>query len=152
MEVELKIEPGQQEPKVIVTAGSQTPELLKLIEDLKNYALAPIAVWNGEERKQLPQAEFLRFYTEDKGVMAQTVDKIYAVHMRLYELEEKLNQMQFVRISNSEIINLSCITAVDLSITGTICMTLDAQVKTYVSRRYVKRIKEILKIRKEHLL
>lgn len=148
----MQVEPGMQEPKIIVVAGADTPELQKLIADLKSYALAPITVWSNEECKQLPQMEFLRFYAQDKVILAQTADMTYSVRLRLYELEEKLNPMHFVRISNSEIINLRRITAVDLSITGTICMTLDASIQVYVSRRYVKRIKEILKIRKEHLL
>jgi DNA-binding LytR/AlgR family response regulator len=35
---------------------------------------------------------------------------------------------------------------VDLSLSGTICMTLDGAVKAYVARRYVKKIKEVLKM------
>ena len=69
----------------------------------------------------------------------------FEVKLRLYELEEVLDSGSFVRISNSEIINLRRITAVDLSMTGTIRMTLEHEVTTYVSRRYVKKIKETLK-------
>ena len=77
---------------------------------------------------------------------AQTAQEVYGVHLRLYELEERLDQTGFVRISNSEIINLDRVTAVDLSLSGTICMTLDGAVKSYVSRRYVKKIKETLNL------
>ena len=58
-------------------------------------------------------------------------------------------QVFSVRISNSEIVNLDYVTALDLSLAGTIRMTLDHSVNTYVSRRYVKRIKEALGLRKE---
>ena len=64
--------------------------------------------------------------------------------LRLYELEERLDAARFVRISNGEIVNLERVTAVDLSLSGTICMTLDGTVKAYVSRRYMKKIKETL--------
>lgn len=40
------------------------------------------------------------------------------------------------------------VTAVDLSMAGTICMTLDGSVAAYVSRRYVKKIKETLKLKR----
>ena len=51
---------------------------------------------------------------------------------------------RFVRISHSEIVNLRKVTALDLSLTGTIRMTLTGGVTVYVSRRYVKKMKEVL--------
>ena len=50
----------------------------------------------------------------------------------------------FVRISHSEIISLRKITALDLSLTGTIRVTLEGGAVSYVSRRYVRKIKEAL--------
>lgn len=146
MEVELKLEPGRQEPKVIILAGEESGDLRRLAESLANLALGPVPVSRGEEKLLLPQGEFLRFYADGKGVSAQVGEETYAVRLRLYELEEKLDQTRFVRISNSEIINLDRVTAVDLSLSGTICMTLDGAVRAYVSRRYVKKIKEALNL------
>lgn len=70
----------------------------------------------------------------------------YTLHIRLYEIEERLNSHQFVRISNSEIINLKRVDNFDLSFTGTICVKLSNGTTTYVSRRYVAKIKKILGI------
>ena len=144
MEVEIRVEPGRQEPKAVILAGEESGELRRLAEQLSRLALGPVPVSRGEEKLLLPQGEFLRFYTDGKGVSAQTGSETCAVRLRLYELEEKLDPGRFVRISNSEIINLDRVTAVDLSLAGTICMTLDGTVKAYVSRRYVKKIKEVL--------
>lgn len=144
MEVEIRVEPGRQEPKVIILAGEESEELRRLAESLSPLSLGPIPVSQGPEKRLLPQGEFLRFYTDGKGVSAQTAEGIYTVRLRLYELEERLDRTRFVRISNAEIINLDRVTAVDLSLAGTICMTLSGQVRVYVSRRYVKKIKETL--------
>ena len=146
MEVEIRVEPGRQEPKVVILAGEESGELLRLAESLGRLALGPVPVSRGEEKLLLPQGDFLRFYADGKGVSAQTGAETYAVRLRLYELEERLDQTRFVRISNGEIINLDRVTAVDLSLAGTICMTLDGTVKAYVSRRYVKKIKEALNL------
>ena len=51
------------------------------------------------------QEEFLRFFADGKGVSAQTGSQVYAVRLRLYELEERLAALRFARISHSEIIN-----------------------------------------------
>lgn len=53
---------------------------------------------------------------------------------------------KFVRVSNSEIINLKKIKNFDLSLAGTICVKFLDGSTTYVSRRYVTKIKEILGI------
>ena len=146
MDVELRLEPGRKEPKIVILVGEDSPELRRLAEELSGLALGPVAVWKGEQALRLPQGDFLRFYADGKGVSAQTGEEVYSVRLRLYELEERLDPRRFVRISNSEIINLDWVTAVDLSLTGTIRMTLDGSVQSYVSRRYVKKIKETLNL------
>lgn len=146
MEVEIRLEPGRQEPKVVIFAGGESEELLRLAASLRSLALGPIPVSRGEEKLLLPQEDFLRFYTDGKGVSAQTAQETYAVRLRLYELETALDNRRFVRISNGEIINLDRVTAIDLSLSGTICMTLDGTVRSYVSRRYVKKIKATLNL------
>ena len=146
MEIEIKVEPGRQEPKLVILAGEESEDLQRLAERLSRLAVGPIPVVRGEEKLLLPQGDFLRFYTDGKGVSAQTAGETYAVRLRLYELEERLDAARFVRISNGEIINLDRVTAVDLSLAGTICMTLDGTVKAYVSRRYVKKIKDTLNL------
>lgn len=146
MEVELKVEPGRKEPKVIILAGEDSRELQQLVQELSGLALSPIQVREGEQTRLLPQKDFLRFYTDGKGVAAQTAEGVYMVGLRLYELEERLDRRRFVRISNSEIVNLDQVTALDLSLAGTIRMTLTGGIYAYVSRRYVKKIKETLQL------
>ena len=150
MDVEWKLDPNRREPKVIILAGEITPELEELARQLAGLSLAPLTVWRGDRALLIEQRDFLRFYADGRGISAQTVQKeAYAVRLRLYELEERLDRRRFVRISNSEIVNLEHVTALDLSLAGTIRMTLGHSVNTYVSRRYVKKIKEALRLRKE---
>lgn len=144
MDVEIKLDPELTQPKLIICAPQDTPELRELARQLSGLALGPVQVWEEERAHLLPQGEFLRFYTEGKGVCAQTAKQTYTVRLRLYELEERLDPMRFIRISNSEIVNLDAVTAVDLSLAGTIRMTLTGGAVSYVSRRYVKKIKEVL--------
>ena len=69
---------------------------------------------------------------------------MYDLKERLYELEARLDRHTFVRISQSEIVNLHKVTALDLKLSGTIKMTPAGGTVCYVSRRYVKKIKEAL--------
>ena len=146
MKVEIRIVPEREEPTVVI----ETPELNARTEELaaRIRALMPEAptLWQGNRALRPAAADLLRFYAEDKGVFAQLSDgRICTVRLRLYELEERLDGHTFVRISQSEIVNLKRVTALDLSLTGTIQMTLaDGAAVCYVSRRYVKKIKEAL--------
>ena len=144
MEVELKLEPGRTEPKIVILAGEDSDALRQLMRELSELAVGPVPVWKEERMLLLRQEEFLRFYADGRGVSAQTAEDTYSVRLRLYELEDRLDPRRFARISNSEIVNLKRVTAVDLSLAGTIRMTLDGSVTAYVSRRYVKKIKETL--------
>lgn len=146
MDVELKLEPGRTKPKVVILAGAETARLQELVRCLSGLTLDPIPVWQDNQVFFLEPEQILRFYTDGKGVSAQTQTGIFSVRRRLYELEESLDGHVFVRISNSEIVNLNQVTAVDLSLTGTIRMTLAGGSVCYVSRRCVKKIRQALDV------
>ena len=62
MEVEIKTEPGRQEPKIVILAGEESEELRRLAESLSKLTVGPVPVSRGDEKLLLPQREFLRFY------------------------------------------------------------------------------------------
>ncbi len=92
----------------------------------------------------LEPSSILRLYAESGKVYAQTEAGEYTLRLRLYELEDWLDKATFVRISNSEIINIRKVKQFDLSFSGTICVSLSNGAVTYASRRYVGRLKQIL--------
>ena len=66
------------------------------------------------------------------------------MRQRIYDLEKRFAAQRFARISHSEIVNLRKVTALDLTITGTIRITLSDGTVCCASRRYVRKIKEVL--------
>ena len=145
MKVELHIDPALRRPKVVIHAPAATAAVQELARRLAAEGTSPtFTAFRGSEALLLPLPDILRFYTDGKGVSCQTAGGVYAVRQRLYELEEELEGTRFVRVSHSEIVDLNKVSALDLSITGTIKMTLEGNVTVYVSRRYVKKIKQVL--------
>ncbi len=63
---------------------------------------------------------------------------------RVKQVNDRLDRRRFFRISNSEIINLKKVRGFDLSLSGTICVSLSNGMTTYVSRRYMSKIKQFL--------
>lgn len=143
MDVKVRIDPAAPGLSVTITAPAMTDEVRTLAARLSHQD-ALLMAWDGEAAVPLRGEDILRCYGEDKGVRVQTAAGSYDLRERLYELEGKLDRHTFVRISHSEIVNLKKVTALDLSLTGTIRMTLAGDTVCYVSRRYVKKIKEAL--------
>lgn len=144
MKLELHIDSSLSETEVIVRAPARTPEVDALLDRL-SAGDAPLLGFRADGAAvPLDLDAVLRFYGEDKDVRAQTTEAVYTVRERLYELERRLAGRPFARVSHSEIVNLKRVTALDLSLTGTIRMTLSGGVTVYVSRRYVKKVKEVL--------
>lgn len=144
MQIEFKQDPDQLEPKLTITAADLTGEVADLLRRLEHGQLGAVTAFQDERVLLLAPEDILRFFAEDKGVRAQTSNGVYTVRERLYELEEQLDPRCFVRISHSEIVNLRKVTDLDLTLTGTIKMTLKGGTLCWVSRRYVKKIKQAL--------
>ncbi len=146
MQVEIKIDNSCLEPKIIILTASVTEDVNDIIRRLSEDGPKILSGKKSEKIEVLEQAELIRVYANEGKVFAVTDKGEYVLRLRLYELEERLDIRQFVRISNSEIIHLKKVDHFDFSITGTICVRFLNGTKTYVSRRYVAKVKKILGI------
>ncbi|MBO4338210.1 MAG: LytTR family transcriptional regulator DNA-binding domain-containing protein [Lachnospiraceae bacterium] len=61
------------------------------------------------------------------------------------KFEDELDNERFFRISQSEIINLYKVESFDFNLAGTIGVTFDNGVKSWVARRCVKPLRDKLK-------
>lgn len=146
MEIELKIDSAYQETKVLILSNELTDEVKEVLNKLSEEAPRLLTGFQADTVKVLEQAQIIHCYAENGKVFAVTKDGAYTVRLRLYELEERLDKKNFVRISNSELINLKHVTRFDLKLSGTICVLLSNGRVTYASRRYVTKIKQLLGI------
>ena len=144
MQVELKIDPRCAEPRIVVVAAEMTEEIDALLKKLSGQDMQMITGQKDGKLEILEPAELIRVFAQGGKVLASARRGQYELRMRLYELEERLDPRRFVRISNSEIINLCEAESFDLSIAGTICVQMKNGETTYVSRRYVSKIRKIL--------
>ncbi len=146
MKIEVKIESTYQEPKVIIFTDHMTDEVDEIIRKLSESIPQMIAGFQGNLLRVIDQYEVFNVLTRNGKVIAVTINGEYSLRTRIYELEDRLDKSSFVRISNSEIINIRKVKAFDLSLSGTILVSLLNGTVTYVSRRYVPKIKQLLGI------
>ena len=146
MQVEVKLDKSADEPKVIILASRMTEEVHSLVQMLSASEPKLIAGFREDTVTVLDEKDILKIYAANGKVYAVLPSGEYTLRLRLYEIEERLKPHHFVRISNSEIINLKKVKSFDLSFTGTICVVMSDGSKTYASRRYVVKLKEVLGI------
>lgn len=144
MQIEVKIDDSCMEPRVVILTAAMTEEVSHLVQKLSEQNPRIISGSKNGRIEILEQNDLFQIYTGSGRVFAVTDNGEYTLRLRLYEAEERLNPSQFVRISNSEIINLKKVKNFDFSFTGTICVELTNGATAYVSRRYVPKIKKIL--------
>lgn len=146
MQIEIKIDKNCIEPKIVIMAQSMTEDVKRIVDLLSAETPQLLAGFRNDQLEILDPTKVLRFYAQQGKVIAVTENGEYVLRQRLYELEEKLEKDGFIRISNSEIINLKKAKNFDHSLAGSICVRLSDGTITYVSRRYVSKIKQLFGI------
>lgn len=146
MQIEIKMDENYREPKIIIMTDKMTDEVNDIVKKLSDEQPQLIVGFKDDSVQVIEPSSIYRVYAQSGKVFAETNNGNYLLRLRLYEAEERLEKLSFVRISNSDIINLKKVKSFDLSFAGTICITLSNGMVTYVSRRTVSKIKKLLGI------
>lgn len=132
-----------------INAPKMTEELeciIKQISNSSNISNQLIGYINNEIYF-IELKDIICFFSKDKNVFARTKNNIYKIKYKLYELDEILKKRDFIRISNSCIVNINQIECFDTSIIGTIIVKMKDGTKETVSKRNVSQIMKLLKQR-----
>jgi len=146
MKIKLIIDKKYTEPEIHICNEEKNNETERLAGIVSQAVNATITAYTENGVELLLCEAVIRIYTENQKIYAATASGTYRLHQRLFEMEEILDGRRFVRISNSEIVNLRKIKRLDTSMSGTILMYLQNDITTFVSRRYVSKIKKVLGI------
>lgn len=149
MNIEVILDEIYKEVNVKIFSASYSKEVETIKEAIENLQKNPsekIVAFKKDEIKIIDYKEISRFYSENYKLYLDSKRERYLTKLRIYELEERLPRNKFIKISRSEIVNLDYVEKLDLSFTGTIALKMKDGKVTYVSRRNIKKFKEILGI------
>lgn len=144
MQVEIQLDAACTEPQVIIRTAQVDDAVQSLAKRISDTPPQLLTGSRDGTIEILNPSELIRIFADGGKTVAVTENGTYDLRLRLYEAEERLPHSSFVRISKSEIVNLHKVKSFDLSFTGTICIRFLNDTVTYVSRRYVREIKQIL--------
>ena len=144
MRLEINVNKDEHDERIVIYATEITEELQKLINEIET-SIQDTKLYGRKDDEIYPlhMERMIRFYTENKQVFAEDEQNYYRIDKRLYQLENMLPN-QFIRISQSEIINIHYIKKLKQELSGFIKISLINGVSIYSSRRYVKIIKGAL--------
>ncbi len=146
MKVKLRIDSQVTEDSVSIEARLMTENIQELVHFAQHLDKEDkIHVKKEDEIYLLDAEEIHRIYTENRQVRVRTAKDSYRAQQALYQLLQVLPEY-FLQISQSEIINSQQISHLKLTPNGLIQIFLKNGDQTYSSRRYLKSIKERLKL------
>lgn len=145
MKVRIELDNAYENPEAIIRTAAISAEVQRaasLLADCGSPAF--LAGFRDGAVRLLEPSAIRRVYASGGKVFAATPHGEYLLRMRLYEVERQLSGRGFIRISHSEILNLTEVDRFDFSLSGTILVVLSDGSTTFVSRRYVPRVREAL--------
>ena len=147
MKVKLEIDERIVEDNVTIEAQAYTSQISNLVDYIHQLGKKTdrLTVRKGEEVHLLAESEIIRLVIEDKVVRVKTASDEFTTNLRLYQIKELL-PANFLQISQSEIINLNHLDHLQLTSNGLVKLIMKNEDFTYSSRRYLKIIKETLRL------
>ena len=144
MKIEINIDKNIKEPQIIIQTDKITKEITDIYDRLNGEINKKIKAYKDDKMYLLNENDIESIYAEEGKVYIRCNNEKYLLKSRLYEIEEILNKKAFIRISHSEIINIEKVKNIDFKIIGTILFNFYDGNTAYVSRRYIKKIKDFL--------
>lgn len=138
-----------KETFITINAPELSAEVQDLIKYISNINAIPNQIIGNKNNKIyfIDLEKVICFFSNNKYNYVRTREGTYRIKYRLYELEEILNKKDFIRISNSCIININQVENFDISILGTVLVNLKDKTQETVSKRNISQIKKFLKER-----
>ena len=143
MKVSVDISPEYKEPFAEIHTDKVTEEVQRMI-DIFSVSEAPItALQNEEDIVVLQSKEIYMVRVEDGDTVIYGEKNKYRSKKRLYELGAQLGS-QFMQISKTTLVNLSCMDSIEAGFSGTLLLKLKNGCSDYVSRTYLPKFKKYL--------
>lgn len=146
MKVTIEYNNNLSEDEMIIQANPQIQDLSAITNIIEQrYSTSIFRGKKNEQTYFIRQPDIVCFRIENKVLYFYTAIEKYSLNSRLYSVKKQLTA-NFLQISKSEIINVDYISYLQLNRNGTIEIKFKNNDFTYSSRRYLKIIKEALKL------
>lgn len=142
--VRIKNVSSKEEEQIVIECVAMTQDFI----DIQNYCLSKgnhlTGYNNDHHQQQIPLDDILYFEAVGDKVFAYTSGEVFEVKKRLYELEEALAPLQFIRCSKAFLICLRKIESVRPALNGRYCARMTNGEDIIISRKYAQTVKRTI--------
>lgn len=144
MKITLNQDPSFPETEVVINCPQADEEILRLVAMLRVYQRKLVGLLEGESHL-IDVKSVLYIDTADKRTFLYTPGRVYESALRLYELEEALEGLEFCRASRSCLVNFRHVRSIRPEMGGRLLVTVEGGERLYVSRQCAPTWKEKLR-------
>lgn len=131
--------------EVIVKAKERDQDVEKIIGLLGDETEDVIVAKTLTDEDAIDVSDVIIISKDGRFLSVKTKNGEFVLNEPLYKIEERLDSVRFVKISQSEIVNLDYVERWNFGGGGVIMVEMANGIKTYTSRRYTAEIRKILK-------
>ncbi len=146
MKISIDIDSTKQDTEIQISCKSLTPEIEKIIATLRMLN-QQIMVEKEQETYILDVTKIMYVEAVDRKTFVYTKEDCYESKLKLYEMEERLEESGFCRVSKSCLIQLRRIKSLKSDMDRKLKVTLENGERIIVSRQYAEEIKRKLGVK-----
>lgn len=143
MKISVNIDPALTDAEIVINCGRVTGQLENIIAALR-MANSQITVTKNGETYILDMSKIAYIESVDRKTFVYTEDECYESRMKLYEMDNRLCEGDFLRISKSCIVRLKYIRSLRAELDRRLRITLENGEQLIASRQYADELKKRL--------
>ena len=147
VDIDVIIDEEYIDPKITIETNAKNTYVESIVDAIENVAENEYPIITGYvdgNAHFILQRDIIRAHIENRKLILETEEGSFIVRKSLIAIENLLNPTRFVRISQSEIINIYKVERFEFDIAGTIGVVFSNGKKTWVSRSRVSNLKDII--------
>ncbi len=143
MKIAINIDPAVNDTEIQISCGHLTPEIEKILATLR-ILNQQLMVTKGDETYILDVTKIIYIEAMERKTFVYTQEDYYESKLKLYEMEERLVECGFFRVSKSCLVHLRYIKSLKNDVDRKLRLTLESGEQIMVSRQYADEIKRRL--------
>ena len=143
MRIQIDQNPDLTETEIIIRCPMVDEDILRFVSMLRIQDQKITGSLDGEIHL-LDARNVYYFESVDKRTLCHGLNAVYECPLRLYELEERLGCLDFLRISKAVIVNFNRIHSIQPDFGGRLILTLENGERQWVSRQYAPAFRQKL--------
>ncbi len=140
MRITIDEQPSAQDIEITILCARTDQEVLDIVARLRMHDRKITGYANGQTLV-VSVEDVLYIESIDGRTFFYTNDAVLETRLKLYEMEERLSDCDFLRISKNCVVNFRRIGALSPDLNGRMLATLENGERTVISRQYAPQVK-----------